>query len=217
MIFKQAIHKIEIKLKNYKPRKLSLPGFVPAAVLIPFFNNNSEAYILFTLRTDTVEHHKGQVSFPGGAREPQDASLKETAVRETYEEIGSSEEKIQIIGELDDFPTVTNFMVTPFVGIIPYPYPFRINTDEVARILEVPLDIFLTNEFFEVKEKEYKGQVYPVYYYHYQDVIIWGATAYIMNRFVELIFEFNPAPASILRDPRNKDYLLENMYRSGKK
>lgn len=215
MDYQTAITRIQNKLSRYQPQRLRIPRFIPAAVIIPFFSKNNEAHILFTLRTDTVEHHKGQVSFPGGAQEEQDADLKETALRETYEEVGIPPEVISIIGQLDDFPTITDFLVTPFVATIPYPYPSRINTIEVAELLEVPLELFLTDAQFEIKEKEYNGVAYPVYYYHYQHVVIWGVTGFIINRFIELVFGYNPAPKSIPEDPRNEQYLRENIFRRG--
>ncbi len=217
MEYQKAIQQIEQTLRQHQPRKLRIPDFVPAAVIIPFFPKNNDAYILFTLRTDTVEHHKGQVSFPGGAMEKQDANLQETAVRETYEEVGIPPEAISIIGQLDDFPTISDFLVTPFVATIPYPYPCAPNHQEVAEVLEVPLDLFLSDENFEMKQKEYHGKVYPVYYYHFRNIVIWGVTGFIINRFIELVFDYNPAPGSILADPRNEDYLRENMLRKGVK
>lgn len=217
MEFQKAIQIIKSKLDQHTPVRLKIPEFIPAAVIIPFFAVDNDAHILFTLRTEEVEHHKGQVSFPGGAREQQDSSLEETALRETQEEIGLPANIVNIIGQLDDFPTISDFLVTPFVALIPYPYPHRINTAEVAEILEVPLEIFLTDRYFEMKEKEYAGRKYPVYYYHYRHVVIWGITGFILNRFIELAFDYNPAPGSVLTDPRNEQYLLDNIRKRGLK
>jgi 8-oxo-dGTP pyrophosphatase MutT (NUDIX family) len=215
MKYQKAIHLIETKLLDYKPRKFKSQKLIPAAVLIPFFKKNKDAHILFTVRTDDVEHHKGQISFPGGAREEQDQSLTETALRECQEEIGIPPEIINVIGRLDDFPTVTSFLVTPYVATLPYPYPSKINFKEVAEILEVPLELFLSDKHFEVKEWKYKNKQYPVYFYYFDQHVIWGATAFIINRFVDLIFDYNPAPKSILEDPRNDQYLDENIQRKG--
>ncbi len=212
MNYNHAIQFIQSKLNAHKAKRLKIPNFIPAAVIIPFFNKNREAHILFTVRTNTVEHHKGQVSFPGGAQEKQDTTLLETALRETYEEVGIPPDAITYLGQLDDFPTITNFLVTPFVGKIPYPYPCNINTDEVAEVIEVPLDLFLTDRDFELKEKAYQGKKYPVFYYHFQHTVIWGVTAFIINRFIEFIFDYNPAPKSILEDPRQQQYLADNIY-----
>lgn len=215
MNYQKAIQIIGDKISNRSPRRLRIPGFTPAAIIIPFFNINDEAHLLLTLRTDQVEHHKGQVAFPGGAREEQDNSLHETALRETHEEVGIPPEIVNIFGQLDDFPTITNFLVTPYIATIPYPYPHQINHQEVAEILEVPLDLFLSDQAFEMKEKDFEGNTYPVYYYYFKHAVIWGVTGFIINRFIELVFDYNPAPKSILSDPRHEKYLEENIRKGG--
>lgn len=215
MKFQQAIQTVRQKLQEHKPRQIINTALIPSAVLIPFLEKNSEAHILFTVRTNDVEHHKGQISFPGGAREDGDQSLQDTALRESHEEIGVPPEKIRVIGRLDDFPTITDFLVTPFVATLPYPYPFKINTKEVAEILEVPLALFLKDTHFEVKEWQHGDKTYPVFFYYFNHHVIWGATAFILNRFIELVFDYNPAPQSIIEDPRNKQYLDENIHRKG--
>ena len=217
MEFNTAVSQIKQVLNGRTPRELQIPGFLPAAVVLPFFNKNGEDHILFTMRSEKVLHHKGQVSFPGGAWEEQDSTLAETALRETDEEVGIPPEQLRILGQLDDFPTITDFLVTPFVATMPYPYPHNISADEVAELLEVPLSLFLTDEFFEMKEKTFGDKVYPVYYYYFKHAVIWGVTGFIINRFVELVFGYNPAGKSILSDPRNEAYLQENIYRRGTK
>lgn len=217
MLYQDAICQIEKTLLQRPPQRLKIAGFVPAAVIIPLFAKNEQAHMLLTLRTDKVEHHKGQVSFPGGAKESQDTDLAQTALRETHEEVGITPEKVSIIGQLDDFPTITSFLVTPFVATIPYPYETNPSDDEVEEILEVPLAIFLSPQHFEMKEKEYNGKTYPIYYYYFQNAVIWGVTGFIVNRFIELVFGFNPAPKSILTDPMNEEYLLRNIQESGRR
>ena len=161
MNYQKAVQTIRDKISNRSPQRLQISGFIPAAIIIPFFNIEDQAHLLLTLRTDTVEHHKGQVAFPGGAREEQDKGLHDTALRETYEEVGIPPEIVKIVGQLDDFPTITNFLVTPYVATIPYPYPYEINKEEVAEILEVPIALFLSDEAFEMKEKNYELRLRP--------------------------------------------------------
>jgi len=215
MKYQKAVQQIQNQLSIHKPRMVNSNKLIPSAVLIPFFNKNDEAHILFTVRTEDVEHHKGQISFPGGAWEDQDRSLQETALRECYEEIGIKPDEINVIGRLDDFPTVTDFLVTPFVATLPYPYPFKINTSEVAEILEVPLTLFLKDNHFEIKKWQHENKTYPVFFYYFNQHVIWGATAFMLNRFIELVFEYNPAPQSVIKDPRNDQYLDENINRKG--
>jgi len=107
-------------------------ALIRAAVLVPLVRKDGEWHVLVTKRTQKVEHHKGQISFPGGAWEPGDADLKDTALRETYEEIGLSPESVQLLGVLDDCPTITGFAVTPFVGVIPPSFDYRLNAGEVS-------------------------------------------------------------------------------------
>jgi len=156
----------------------------PAAVLMPLFKKEGECYLLFTERTDKVEHHKRQISFPGGARDPGDRSLQDTALRETEEEIGLASRDVMILGELDSLVTVSNFLVTPFVGVIPYPYPFRINEEEVAELIEVPLGHLLDKSH---RRREVRPDGWVTYYYYYRDKVIWGATGWILTQFLNII------------------------------
>ena len=109
-----------------KPKGMDREKYYHAGVLIPLFRENGKYKILFTKRTDMVEHHKGQISFPGGGVEKDDRSVMETALRETQEEIGLMKEEVEILGRTDDILTlVSNFVITPFVGLIPFPYDFE--------------------------------------------------------------------------------------------
>jgi 8-oxo-dGTP pyrophosphatase MutT (NUDIX family) len=128
-----------------------------SAVLIPLFEAKGEFRLLFTKRTTKVEAHKGQISFPGGRTDRGDKSPEETALREAEEEIGLRREDVTMLGRIDDAVTLTsNYIVHPFVGLIPHPYYFRINPGEVDRILEVPLEIFLPEKGV--------GKVLPIQY-----------------------------------------------------
>ncbi|HUU49416.1 MAG TPA: CoA pyrophosphatase [Nitrospinota bacterium] len=168
-------------------KEISRDDLVSAAVLIPLFEKNGEYYILFTKRTESVEHHKGQISFPGGIREQTDRNLKNTVTREVFEEIGLLEKDINIVGELDDIETVTRFKVTPFVGFISYPCKFKINKDEIKELVEVPFSFFLQKENFKEEEWIYEGKKRKVYVYQYNHYRIWGATARIIKSFLDLL------------------------------
>ena len=112
-----------------------------AAVRLPLYESAGDTHVLFTVRSELVEHHKGQISFPGGAHDASDPDLRFTAVRETWEEIGVAMDHVEVIGQLDEMITISNFLVRPFVGRItqPGPYPFVHSEIEVTEILEVPL------------------------------------------------------------------------------
>ena len=164
-------------------------SYIHAAVLFPIFSANGEYRVLFTQRTHKVENHKGQISFPGGGVEEEDGSLEETALREAHEEIGLLNKDVEILGQLDDTSTVvSNFVVHPFVGLIPYPYDFNINPIEVKRIIEVPFRIFLSGDPKYMRDSaEFEGVTYPTPAYLYKGDLIWGATARIIEGFMGIL------------------------------
>jgi 8-oxo-dGTP pyrophosphatase MutT (NUDIX family) len=163
------------------------PGLTCAAVLIPLLVKEGEWHILVTQRTQTVQHHSGQISFPGGACEPDDAGLLATALRETWEEIGVPPESVQVLGTFDDFPTITDFVVTPFVGIIPHPFTYRLNAREVEAAIEVPLAFLCDPAHLRVEQREHEGRVFDVLFWDYGPYTIWGATAHILKGFLDLV------------------------------
>ncbi|MBK5100912.1 MAG: CoA pyrophosphatase [Desulfobacteraceae bacterium] len=164
-------------------------SFKHAGVLIPLLVENGELKILFTKRTDVVEHHKGQISFPGGSVDEEDASIEETALREAHEEIGLQREDVEILGRTDDTLTlVSSFIIYPFVGLIPYPYDFIINTAEVERLIIAPLEAFGQGKSgTRGYGFEFEGGVYDTPTYPYDGEVIWGATARIIENFMDII------------------------------
>jgi len=173
--------------------------FIHAAVLMPLFSDEGEYKFLFTRRTNRVEHHKGQISFPGGAVDKKDPSFEETALREAYEEIGLLRKDVTIIGQMDDILTVaSNFIVHPFVGLIPHPYEYRINVEEVKRLISVPLKVFFIDNPENRKDSiEFNSIKYPTPIYLYNGDLIWGATARIMENLVDIIGERLDLPEGV--------------------
>ncbi len=163
------------------------PSFARAAVLVPLFKKANDYHLLFTRRTDLVKHHKGEISFPGGMVDESDSNLEMTALREAFEEIGLKERDVQIIGMLDDIVTVSQFIVTPIVGVLPYPYSFKLSEVEIAELIEVPLSALLQKECFGEREIFRGREQEIVYSYQYGDHVIWGATARILKQFLDLI------------------------------
>lgn len=185
------IEKIKKVLDGRKPRTIDnqTGQLIHAAVLIPIFERDSRYEVLFTERTHKVEHHKGQISFPGGAFENSDKNYEETALRETYEEVGLMTNDVEVLGQLDDELTIaSNFIVHPFVGRIPHPYDFKINRHEVERIITVPLDMFFEENSQEHPDSiDFENFTYHGPAYMHDDVTIWGATAKIMKHFIKVI------------------------------
>lgn len=159
-----------------------------AAVILPLVNRNNRWNVLFTKRTETVDHHRGEFSFPGGIVEKSDKSELEAALRETEEEIGIKKEDIFIIGALStELTAVSYFLIYPFVGVINPSASFIINHDEIDRILEVPLDELISMKNVREQFFEHKGNKFKVYFYDYKGDVIWGATARILKQFLDLI------------------------------
>lgn len=184
---------LKLTLKKHKPRRYIYKNGASraAAVLIPIYFKNGQAHLLFTKRTDLVEHHKGQISFPGGGHDADDKDMLETALRETEEEVGIQREDIQIAGQTDLFLTNTNFLVTPFIGFFEYPYPFNINQQEIDYIIETPLVELLKDEIFEIKPFVKKNQSWMVHYYHYNNELIWGVTGFLLSNFLSIVFKLD--------------------------
>lgn len=182
-----SVDQIIKKLSSRKRRIIGHPSYARAAVLVPLFNKRGACHLLFTKRTDLVKHHKGEISFPGGMVDDGDVSLEKTALREAYEEIGLKEEEVRIIGTLDDIVTVTQFIVTPIVGLFPYPYPFKPSPIEIAELIEVPLSFLLTEEHYNEQEITRMGRREIIDAYQYGEHTIWGATARILKQFLDLI------------------------------
>jgi len=174
-------------LSQRQRRVITAEGLKPSAVLVLIYEKMGEYYIVLTKRTEDVEHHKGQMSFPGGAYDEQDGDLETTALREAFEEIGVRADDVEILGNLDDQATLTsNFAITPYVGTIPYPYEFRVNRTEVAELIEAPVAVLLNPDCFKPQGSE--GKLHSHGYYQCGEYNITGITAIILRQFLELVF-----------------------------
>ncbi|MDY6853944.1 MAG: CoA pyrophosphatase [Thermodesulfobacteriota bacterium] len=178
------------KILSHRERKVIADQRLrPSGVLVPIFYKDESYHLLFTKRTQKVTHHKGQISFPGGAYEEGDRRLRVTAVRESYEEVGIKSEDIEILGKLDDAITTSMFVITPFVGFIPYPYEFTLSTDEIDEILEIPIHDLLDESRFREELRTFEEGPRMVYFFEYEDHVIWGASADILKQFLDLLFK----------------------------
>jgi len=185
----RTLEQIRRTLATRERLTIDRPDLRQAAVLLPIFEHEGALHLLFTLRTDTVRHHKGQVSFPGGGRHEEDADLLGTALRESDEEIGLKSAEVDVLGALDDMITITRYVITPYVGRIPWPYPFVPSPIEIADIFSVPLDTLRDPALVHIEEREFDGHVfYPIYYFRGGTHLIWGVTGHLLSHFLEEAF-----------------------------
>lgn len=160
-------------------------GLRRAAVLVPLFVQEKALRVVFTLRTESLEHHRGQISFPGGAEEPEDATLYHTALREADEELGIRPEDAVPLGRLSPIVTVTDFYVEPFVVALPWPYEWKPQESEIAEVIEAPVAELMRPEILE--RRKFEGREEPVLFYHHGRHVIWGATARILSELLEAL------------------------------
>lgn len=178
---------LEEALKGRRDEFHRLKDHVPAAVLVPLFvdGGREESGLLLIKRTDKVKEHKHQVSFPGGVAEPGETPTA-TALRESFEELGLDPERVRILGLMEPVSTVsTGFLVHPVVGMIPHPYPFRPCPREVAEI--IPASLGYVRDL-----KNWSLNPHP--HFHLGDHLVWGATARIILKFVNLLFDWTLMP-----------------------
>ena len=159
---------------------------MPAAVLILLYAKNGSYHVLLNKRSELVEYHKGEISFPGGARDPEDRDFVDTALRETEEEMGVSRGDITILGQLDDIITRTNFGVRVYVGTIPYPYPFKPSADEIAEVLEIPISVLQDPTNLLQDARLVDGDLSITISYACDGHVVFGATATSLEQFLDI-------------------------------
>ncbi len=182
---------LERRLSAHPVRSVNLPGLVlrEAAVLVPLFEREGVPHILFTRRPAHLRHHANQFSFPGGGREPEDETPLHTALRETEEELGIDRSRVRVLGMLDEEPSITQFRVQPFVGVIPGDGQYRPSAEEVAFILEVPLVGLMDPAILRTEQRVVGGVAYDVHFYTYNTHVIWGLTARILHHLLSHVAE----------------------------
>ena len=171
-----------------RARRVVPPGpLIRAAVLVPIIDRG-EPYLVFAKRTDRVGHHKGQIAFPGGTISARDASDLDAALRECDEEVGLARDVVDVLGVLDDSETVaTQFVITPFVGLVREPVVWRPDGYEIEKVIEVPYAALADARNFRVEHWTREGIARPVYFFDWQGETIWGATARILKHYLELV------------------------------
>lgn len=178
------------KLEDHDHRDLEIDG-VKAAVLIPILPSDSGPEILFVRKSNDLKHHAGQISFPGGRYDDVlDNRLLETALREAQEEANIPDEMVEVLGRMDEHWTYsTNYLITPYVAISRERIPnLKPDDREIVELISVPLERFRNPEIRIVKSWDYKGEEVPITFYNVEeDIVIWGATARILDQFFQLL------------------------------
>lgn len=162
-------------------------SLTPAAVLVPIVAREAGLSVLLTQRTAHLNHHPGQISFPGGRMESGDTGPVMTALRETEEEIGLAREQVELLGRLPEYRTGTGFAVTPVVGFVRPPLRLTLDAFEVAEVFEVPLGFLLDPQNHKRHRMEYQGRIREYYAMPYGDRYIWGATAGMLVSLSQLL------------------------------
>ncbi len=179
---------LQTVLSGYTPQSaVPDPAAWQAAVMVLIYEHEGRHFLVFQKRTGSVETHKGEISFAGGGIDPGDPDLRFTALRETHEEIGVHPDDIEVLGELDQVRTISNFIVTPYVGWMRlFPYSWQFSADEVAYLIEVPIDHLLDPANQVEDRRERNGKVFTMTAYQFGDDLIWGATARMVSNFLDL-------------------------------
>lgn len=181
--------RVQTVLERRSRRVVEPVDRVPAAVLMLFVYRNGEPHLVFTQKSQTVPHHQGQFSFPGGVVETFDGSRVETALREAHEEIGLDPAAVEVLGVLDDTPTATTrFVITPVVGLCRVAPTLTPDGREIERLVEIPLRRLLDPACYREELWEREGTIRPVAFFTCEDNVIWGATARMLKDLLDLVF-----------------------------
>lgn len=185
---RERLERLRVRLRQRRRVAVEAGHWTQAGVLVPLMLGPEGLALIFTRRTDTVLTHKGQISFPGGAREETDSSPVEAALRESYEEIGLDPARVDVIGQLDDVPTmVSGFVITPVVGAVEIgPAELRPAPLEVKDLLVVPLARLRDPAVHRTEDRVADGLHFTVHYFTIDEDVIWGATGRILDQFLQI-------------------------------
>ena len=184
---RNMIENIRKALAKWQVLHVSDSKLKASAVLVPIFLKTGQYHLLLIQRTEWVKDHKGQIAFPGGTYKKADGLLLNTALRETEEEIGLARGNVEVLGELGDTVVPTNYVISPFVGLIPYPYDFKLDKGEVEELIEIPLVALLHKNCFSRGTIIWRGHAMDRLFFKYSNKVIWGATCEIIKQFVQII------------------------------
>ncbi len=180
--------KLAASLRGYPRQTLSLPGFAESAVLVPIVVDDHGARLLFTVRRPDLRTHAGQISFPGGKRDPADTNLSTTALREMEEELGIPRAQVEVLGLLDDVPTPSSYVITPVVGLVTGPLQIVAQASEVAETFTASVAALRDPAVYHADgERTWRDVTYVMHEYRVDGRRIWGATARMVHQLLALL------------------------------
>ena len=188
------------RLRECPGHSLDLPGLElrEAAVVVPLTMQEDRPVLVFTRRPDSLRRHAGQISFPGGVRDPGDSTPLHAALRELEEEVGVPRERVDVLGMLDEIPTLTEFRVVPFVGVLSAGTVLAPDPEEIAEVIEVPVTALLEPGRQRVERRVVRGAERDIYFFEHAGHTIWGATARIVRNLLDVTADL-PAWKALLR------------------
>lgn len=178
------LDRISLQLAEFSAASMPLQQLRSASVLVPLFLRDNEPWLLFTRRTEHLKNHGGEISFPGGGAEESDADFWQTALRETEEEMGIRRQDVRRLGQLDDFYSIYGYRVKVCVGSYHTPYPYRVDRNEIAEVIELPLTRLRDPRVYHQEDWQHRGRSLPVDFYRLDGHTIWGMTASILKQFL---------------------------------
>ena len=181
--------KIASVLRDRLPKNLPRDYYRLAAVLMPIQERQDGDHLVLTKRAEQLNHHRGQVAFPGGRVDADDRDELQAALRESQEEIGIDPSHVRVLGRLDQVTAAADFVVTPFVGVIPPFYEFRLNPAETEAVFSLPIAALLQPQCMVVADRLSSGGE-PIYHFYCNGWDIWGATARIIVQFLDLVYGY---------------------------
>ena len=179
------LQQVAAELARHPARQIPLGALRPAAVLVPLFLRDDEPWLLFTRRTEHLPKHSGEISFPGGGAEEQDADVWQTALRETEEEVGILPGDVRRLGRLDDIYSVHGYRVQVCVGSYLAPYLYQVDANEIAELIELPLARLRDPRIYHQENWRHRGRQVPVDFYLLDGHNIWGMTAAILKQLLQ--------------------------------
>lgn len=181
-----ALEQLRPLLLRHDPDEIERGGLRRACVVIPLVPEGDGYSILFSQRSQNLNVHRGQISFPGGSAH-EGESLEEAGLREMEEEVGVPADSVELLGRLDDLITHTGFIVAPFVGLLSQRPGYVLQTAEVDEVFEIPVEALFAPGVPEIRYLTFQGGRYPSYFYEHDGVTVWGLTGRILKSFLDVV------------------------------